>query len=360
MHSPVGPSTHHAGAAPPYPDHGPRPHAGYLVAVDGGQTSTKALLAAPDGTVLGRGAGGPCDRFDAPGGAARNRAGIQGAIRAAQAAAATAGHPAPEEVAAIGLGLTGYHAGGPELPAIEALVREALAPGQVVAVGDYVTNLGGASGGRPGVAVIAGGGSVAYGLAADGRDALVGGYGHLLGDEGSAYDIGRQALRAAMRAADGRDAPTALRDAVPAALGVAAPHKLLDVVYRPEFGRERVAALAPLVAEAARAGDATAARVMADAGEELAGLALACVRRLCAPGEAIRVYPTGGVFAAGAVLDGPFRDALRAGWPPARVESPAYPPVVGALILARRAAGGDADAAWLARVGATFELKVAS
>ncbi|HEX5501581.1 MAG TPA: BadF/BadG/BcrA/BcrD ATPase family protein [Thermomicrobiales bacterium] len=338
--------------------HGPRTQPGYLLAVDGGQTSTKALLVAPDGTVLGRGAGGPCDRFDAPGGAARNRAGIQGAIRAASAAAAADGHPSPGRVAAIGLGLTGYHAGGPDLPALAVLVREVLAPGRLVAVGDYVTNLAGASGGRPGVAVIAGGGSVAYGRATDGREALVGGYGHLLGDEGSAYDIGRQALRAALRAADGRDAPTALRDAVPAALGVAAPRDLLDVVYRPAFGRERVAALAPLVAEAARAGDATAARIMAGAGEELAGLALACVCRLGAPGEAVAVYPTGGVFAAGAVLDGPFRAAVRAGWPAARVAAPAYPPVVGALILARRAAGGDADAAWLARVGATGELQV--
>ena len=71
-----------------------------------------------------------------------------------------------------------------------------------------MTNLAGASGGDPGVVLIAGGGSIGFGVTADGREALAGGFGYLLGDEGSAFDIGLRAIAAACRAEDRRGEPT--------------------------------------------------------------------------------------------------------------------------------------------------------
>ncbi|MGN6564798.1 MAG: N-acetylglucosamine kinase [Thermomicrobiales bacterium] len=322
----------------------------YLVAVDGGQTSTKALLAARDGTVLGYGVGGPCDRFAAPGGEARNRAALTGAIHAAYTAAGLS----PGPVAAVGVGLTGFHTGGPELPQIEAIVRAVVTPDAVAAVGDYVSNLLGASSGQPGVVIIAGGGSIAYGVTLDGREATAGGAGYLLADEGSAYAIGHLALRAAMRASDGRDEPTTLLTAVPAAYGLSSVRELPDLVYRADFTRDRIATLAPVVTRAAESSDAVARRILATAGGELARTTLACIRQLYPPGATVAVYPTGGVFAAGALLMEPFGAALSEGWPAATIQPAAFPPVVGALIIAARAAGQEVDAAWLTRVGATL------
>jgi N-acetylglucosamine kinase-like BadF-type ATPase len=322
----------------------------HLIAVDGGQTSTKALVATRDGAVLGYGVGGPCDRFDAPSGEERNRTALTGAIRAAYAAAELP----LGRVAAVGVGLTGFHTSGPELSLIETIVRAVVTPDAFRAVGDYVSNLLGASGGQPGVAIVAGGGSIAYGATSADREALAGGAGYLLADEGSAYDIGRQALRAAMRASDGRDEATALLDAVPAAYGLASVRDLPGLVYRADFTRDRIATLAPIVTRAAQAGDTVARRILAGAGAELARTTLACIRQLFAPGDTVAVYPTGGVFAAGTLLTEPFRVTLHAGWPGATIRPAAFPPVVGALIVAGRAAGCAMDAAWLARVGATL------
>jgi glucosamine kinase len=321
-----------------------------LLAVDGGQTATKALLARIDGTVLVTGQGGPSDHFHIEGGVERNRQAIQGAIDSALAAAGAA----PQRVVSIALGLTGALTAGTENPHPERIVREVLAPDHVTVVPDIVTNLAGASGGEPGIVVIAGGGAIAYGVTADGREGLSGGFGYLLGDEGSAFDIGRRAITAATRASDGRDPPTALEAIVRDAFGLTTTREVTAVVYRAGFSRQRIALLAPEVAAAAQAGDGTARRIMTTAGKDLAGAALAVICQIRAPGDAADVYPTGGVFRAGDLVMTPFRDTLLAGWPTATVRTPRFPPVVGALILARRACGLAADAAWLARVAETM------
>lgn len=314
-----------------------------LLAIDGGQTATKALVATVDGTVLGAGRGGPSDHFHIAGGVEKNRTAIQGAIRAALEAAGAE----PERVVSIALGLTGAPTGGPATPIVHEIVRELLAPRAISVTPDYITNLAGASGGRPGVVVIAGGGAIAYGVTADGREALSGGFGYLLGDEGSAYDIGRRATIAAARASDGRDESTALLAVVEGAFGLTTMREITRVVYAAGFSRDRLSLLAPKVAAVAQAGDAVATRIMRAAGEELARTALATVRKIHAPGDPADVFLTGGVFGAGDVLLGPFRAALTAGWPGATARSPRFPPAVGGLILARRNLDMPVDGLWL-------------
>ena len=326
------------------------PRDGLLLAIDGGQTATKSLLARLDGEVLAAGRGGPFDHFHSAQGTARNRAAIRGAIGSALAAA----EAAPEKVVSVALGLTGVFSGVDSTPLVAPIVREVLDPSRVTAVADFVTNLTGASGGEPGVVVIAGGGAIAYGVTADGREAVSSGFGYLIGDEGSAFDIGRRAVAAATRASDGRDPPTAWVGGVTSTFGLAGMREVTRVVYGEGFSRDRLSTLAPLVVEAARAGDAAANRIVTTAGEELAGAALAVIRQLHRPGTPVAVYPTGGVFRAGAILLEPFRAALRRGWPEASDRAPAYPPVVGALILARRAIGLEPDAGWLAAVAASL------
>lgn len=322
-----------------------------LVAVDGGQTSTKALIAGLDGAILGYGSGGPSDHFHSLEGEARNRAAIHGAIRAAYAAAGLA----PSSVAAIALGLTGVQRGGPEVLLVEQIVREIVQPASMAVLSDYVTNLAGASAGEAGVVVVAGGGSIAYGVTADrAREAIAGGMGYLLGDEGSAYDIGRRAVGAAARAADGRGERTTLEAVICDTFNLVEVRTITRVVYAAGFARERLAALAPLVAREAAAGDAVASQIMQEAGHELAQLALAVLRRLGAGDESLAVYPTGGVFRAGAVVERPFAAALQQGWPRAEVRSAKYPPVVGALLVARDLCGLSGDPAWLENMERTI------
>lgn len=319
-----------------------------LVAVDGGQTATKALVATIDGTILGAGLGGPSDHLHGPGGRERNRAAIQDSIRAAFVAACLPVGP----VRAIALGLTGAKSAVIQL--IESFVDELLPAGKVTITPDFITNLAGASAGRPGVVVIAGGGSIAYGRRDDGREAIVGGFGFLLGDEGSAFDIGRRAVSHACRASDGRDAPTALQARILREFHANEMREVSHQIYAADFSRERISLLAPHVAALAASGDATARMIMTTAGEQLGLLAATAIRQIGLDGASVPVYPTGGVFRAGELILAPFRSVLAPVCPHASIEQPRFLPVIGALILARQSLDLPISEAWLAQVAATL------
>ena len=321
-----------------------------LAGIDGGQTSTKAVIATAAGEVLGTGTGPACDHLNIPGGLDRNRQAIHGALRAATAAAGVA----PERLDAVGLGLTSAQRELAPIPRIEGIVREIAAPATIWVDTDFVSNLAGASGGRPGIVVIAGGGSIGYGIDAEGREAIAGGLGYLMGDEGSGWFLGIEALQAAARAEDRRDEPTALLDGLLRHFGFTSMREILRVIYRDGFERAEVSRLAPLVIATARSGDQVARRIVASGVDGLAGLALGVARQLHQPGDAIAVFPTGGIFGATDLVLEPFSERLAASWPGARVERPRFSPMYGALFRAAQAAGIAVDAAFLARVEATM------
>lgn len=151
---------------------------------------------------------------------------------------------------------------------------------------------------RYGIVVLAGTGSIAYGMDRAGRSARSGGLGALLADEGSAYWLGRGALVAAVRANDGRGAATALAPLVLEALGIASVSELVPLVYpAPGMPRHRIAALAPLVERAAVAGDEVARQLLDAAARELAIAGRAVARRL-ALAAPFPVVLAGGTFKA--------------------------------------------------------------
>lgn len=318
-----------------------------LLGIDGGQTSTKALLAAPDGTVLGRGVGGPFDHFMVAGGAENNRASMRQAVEAA-----LAGHPGAT-IGTVSLGMTGALR-----PGEDQVVHEALAgivPGaRVVVQPDYVSNLAGASGGRAGIVLVAGGGAISYGRNAAGEDALAGGYGYMIGDEGSAFDIGRRAITAATQADDRRGPATALLSVVLDHFGLASIRDIVFTVYAAGFSRARISALAPAVTAAAEAGDAVARDIMRSTAAILANTALGVARQLFAADAAVTVYLTGGVFQAGALVLEPFERALIDAWPTATARWPEFPPVAGCLVLAAQADGIATNDAWRERFRASL------
>ena len=112
------------------------------------------------------------------------------------------------------------------------------------------------------VPVIAGTGSICYGQSTDGREARSGGWGHLIDDEGSAYALGRDILRAVVRAADGRAPATALTELVAQRLGALGVQPVIRFTYAPTTTKKEIAALAPLLDPALQQGDAAAAAAM--------------------------------------------------------------------------------------------------
>lgn len=305
-----------------------------VLAIDGGQTSTKAIIADTEGHVIARGTGSPCDHITGPHGYERNRAAIHSATTTALA---NAGIDA-SRIVATGMGLTSCP---PELNVqslFEEMLREVAQPKHLWIHHDVASNLAGASAGGPGIVVIAGGGSIGYGMDANGNDAKAGGMGYLMGDDGSAWWIGLHALRAAAAAADGRGEQTALLPFVLNHFRLPTIRHIVEILYGPDFTRDKVAGIAPEVARIAGE-DPVAQRIVGEAGVRLAGLVLAVARRLFAAGETVDIYPTGGVFGAGPLVIEPFRTTLMGGWPEARIRDPQFPPVFGALFQAYKAMG---------------------
>jgi N-acetylglucosamine kinase-like BadF-type ATPase len=131
----------------------------------------------------------------------------------------------------------------------------------------------------PGVALIAGTGSIALGRDASGEIIQVGGWGHLLGDEGSAYDIGRRAAQAAARAADGRGPSTALLQLVLERWGLTTPRQMIEHIYLTQE-KAPIASLAPGVLQMAKRGDHVARAIRRHACEELAQAAITVIDTL--------------------------------------------------------------------------------
>jgi N-acetylglucosamine kinase-like BadF-type ATPase len=163
----------------------------YLLAVDGGQTSTTAALARLDGTVVWRGQGGPQDHLGVPGGPELMRASLAGALT---------GLPTDGRIVAMVAGMTNVDNPDPRSALIGSALTELVGVPATCVVADRVTCWAGATGGHPGVVVIAGGGSIAYGDNGRGQTAFSGGWGYLLGDEGSATHVGLEAVDGAGRA----------------------------------------------------------------------------------------------------------------------------------------------------------------
>jgi N-acetylglucosamine kinase-like BadF-type ATPase len=323
-----------------------------LLGIDGGQTSTKSLLAELDGTVIASGTGPASDHFHIEGGVERNRRAIHGTTLDALTKAGAQ----PEDIVAITLGLTG----APPTEAARAPVYEVIlgvvSPEKITILPDYKTNLIGAASGSTGVVLIAGGGAIGYGITPDGREAIAGGYGFLMGDEGSAFKIGLAAIRAASFDGDKRGEPTLLTERVCDHFQIANIREITRVVYQAGFERNRISLLTPLVSEAAEMGDAAAARILNEAGQSIGLVALGVIRQLYTAGDAVDVYRTGGVFNIGDRIINPLNQLLAEQWPGAVTHAPRYPPAVGAIIVAARSLGIDVDSSFLARVEATLPV----
>jgi glucosamine kinase len=188
-------------------------------------------------------------------------------------------------------------------------------------------------GNHPGVVVIAGTGSIAYGRNATGETARAGGWGFQISDEGSGQWIGRTAVAEIMRAHDA-ERTTALLE------GVLREWKLdgRDDLVRRANGNPppNFAELFPVVQSVADEQDRVAGEVLARAGAELSRLALIVLRRLWIDRDTVKVGLAGGVFANSRQVRRSFEDALRSEWPEISVSFEIREPVLGALEIARR------------------------
>lgn len=297
-----------------------------FLGIDGGGTKTSCLIG-DDVSVLGSGSGGGSNFIRA--GKAQAQNSLQEAIRQA----CTAAKISADRIAYTCAGMAGV-VSSETAETVRQILGE-IVPGELRVVGDNAVALEAAFAGGPGVIVIAGTGSIAYGENAAGENARAGGWGFAVSDEGSGQWIGRNAVSALLRAKDeGRESS-------------------LDGIVRKEWGLNSLseivimanatpppnfAALMPGILAAADAGDLLARQTLTRAGNELAQLAAIVARELFAGAEAVPVAMVGGVFGNSALVRDAFYNCLRAEFPRIALQPDVVEPVQGALQLARKLA----------------------
>lgn len=313
----------------------------YYLGIDGGGTKTTCAVG-DESHLIATATSGPSNIVRV--GEALARESLQQSVRQACAAAG---------ITRAQVSCTCVGGSGAARPELAAIVRDSLA--QILAtpievVGDMQIALEAAFDTGPGVIVIAGTGSIAYGRDAQGTTARAGGWGFAIGDEGSAHWIGRAAVSAVLRASDPRDGTPQSDGARESSLSLSLSVALLKAwgvtsltdlaraansVPPPDF-----AALFPPVAASQ---DELAMQVLRNAGSELASVAAVVIRHLFAKDHAasVPVAMTGGVFRHAALVRQVFYNEVRALDPRTEVNPHVVEPVEGALRMARRTARGE-------------------
>lgn len=298
-----------------------------VAGVDGGGTKTHAVVLDHDDQIIGEGYAGPSNPL---------RVGITVAaatIREALDRACAQARVRRSEISALEIGLAG--ARRKELSDRMEETLRTLGIREIEVVGDAEIALYGATGGEPGVVVIAGTGSVSCGVNSRGRRVRAGGWGPTIGDEGGGAWIARQALRAVAHAADGRGPETLLTEAACAYFHVSSADDLSTAIYAPTITNERIAGFTKPIIEAAKSKDSIARQIIRQAGTELGIAAGAVIRNLKMDQERFQVAYVGGVFAAGELVLETLRSEVQRTAPKAFLASPRFAPAVAAARMAR-------------------------
>lgn len=295
----------------------------FLVGVDGGGSKTACLAVEWNGPAAGYAVGGPSN-YHGTGAAAAGEV-----LRATIARALASCGALPGEVGALCAGLAGCDRAD-DLAVAGSMLAPLPCQRLPLVVNDARVALAGAFGNASGVVVISGTGSIVMGQHA-GQTERAGGWGPLLGDEGSGYDVGRRGAVAALRAYDGRGPATLLVDRFRQYLG-GDLDLLIPLVYRP-IAPAAMAQLASLVGEAAGAQDPVALGILEEAAEELALGVRAVTSRLGLDRPA--VVAVGGLFRELPAL----RQLVASQLGYSHLERPRYAPVVGAVVLAAGCCG---------------------
>ena len=294
-----------------------------FLGVDGGGTKTAFVVIDDHGSTIAAATGPTLYSFPAD----------AALIRRVLADGLAAAGIAPSEIDRAFFALPGYGESAADLPLLDRVPGEVLGHDRYSVGNDMIAGWAGSLAGADGINVVAGTGSIAYGEW-QGRSARAGGWSEVFGDEGSGYWTAVRGLNAFSRMSDGRLPRGPLYERIRAAVGATSDLDVIGVVVGEwASDRTRIAALSRSVVDAADAGDAVAADVVAEAGRELAGLVHA-VRAELGTDQLLPVSYSGGMFRAPSVLVA-FRAALGEGFD---LVEPLHGPAIGAALSAMRGA----------------------
>jgi N-acetylglucosamine kinase-like BadF-type ATPase len=318
-----------------------------FLGIDGGGTKTEFLLIDATGRVLATHRSGPAYYLEIGLDALREMlcAGIRATLTRA-----SLGAPFSQPDFAF-IGLPAYAEDSALVRRLDEMAADVLSIERYRCGNDMVCGWAGALGGRDGINIVAGTGSIAYGEY-EARHARAGGWGELFSDEGSAYWIAREGLTLFSHMSDGQVPRSALYELVRAHFQLSTDLDLCARIYGPPpLERSALASLASLVTQAARAGDTAAGQLFERAALALASIVHAVRDQLNVPGNVLLpVSYSGGLFRPTSPLLPLFEAALRSGTRSYELVAPSLPPVAGAALYAAKLAGAPLDAATVTRL----------
>lgn len=302
----------------------------HVLGIDAGGTKTVALLADADGRVVGDGRAGGANLQT------EGELEVEKILHAVIEQATRDRHVTP---AAVCLGMAGVDRADDGV-VIRGIMRRLGFRANTLIVNDALIALVAGAGANPGLVVVSGTGSIAYGVSHRGLAARAGGWGPTLGDEGSGYWIGRRALEAVMRDADGRGPRTTLTPLVLQHFSLPKPDALVTEIYHQAHSRRAIAALGSLVDAARADGDMVAGEIMNQAADELALSAASVITRLEMRGEQFPILLAGGMLKNSQWLPAEISRRMAEVAPRSAVMPLTEEPAVGAVRLALAEARG--------------------
>jgi N-acetylglucosamine kinase len=311
----------------------------YVLGIDGGGSKTVCVLMQDTGEVLGRGEAGSSNY---------QTIGIKATLQSIESAIYAAANEALNSInyiniKAICLGLAGVGRAA-DIEIVKALVQDlqkskllpitwALQASNIVICNDALIALVGGIGDDVGIVVAAGTGSIVFGRNHQGKTKRVGGWGYILGDEGSAYKIAVAGMQAAFKAYDGREMSTSLVEAFKQHLNLASIEDLIEVIYRRGGGVKEIAALAPIVDFAAASGDEVANNIIESAVQDLVKATSTVIDAIFIS-SAFEIVTTGSVWQGSSKIHERFAACIVAKFPSVKMIFPRNEPAYGAALLA--------------------------
>ncbi|MYL40295.1 N-acetylglucosamine kinase [Virgibacillus salexigens] len=297
----------------------------YIIGIDGGGTKTLALLADLEGNIISTCITGPSNP---------NTVSSRALSHTFETIFSQFKEEAPEafsKLIGIFAGIAG--AGSSMIQTQLYQLLDALSPSacRVTVQPDAINALYSGTLGKPGVVQISGTGSLTFGINENQQQSRIGGWGYLLGDEGSGYDIGKKGIAAALHYLDGKINETMLLKMLYDYFHVDTGRDLTDQIYHNADPKRSIASVCRLVFQAYQSGDKAASIIIDDAAWEIARNIHLLHKRLFSVGEQINVVVCGGVF-QNSIFPTLIKQELNKIVSGITVITPKLPPVCGSVI----------------------------
>lgn len=296
-----------------------------VLAVDAGGTGCRAALCNRDGQILGFAQGSSCNYHSI---------GIEKATESLIMLFTTLVKKQALHVNCVVLGLAGLDTKKDETT-LTSIVNQALTAANIKTATIYLCNdamltLKGSVGQNNGILIAAGTGSIAWGITKEGLETRVGGWGYLVGDEGSGYSIGKAAITHILKSYDGREKASGISTAIVNEMSFANVDELTNWVYSSQFSVAQVAALTPLIVRLAEEGDYQGEKIIQCACQELVDMAFTVIKKLDLQNAEFSLFLAGGVL-KNSILRSQLIKQLAGTCPGLQVIDLNYPPICAGL-----------------------------